>query len=265
MAYFFTNASVLLAQALEMLSDVLISTFLLLSTYLSTKPADKYHMFGHGRAQNVAALISATILISFMSFETFREAIPKLLQTEQSEIQNINLAIAVIVVGMVTVSIPTLGILKTKSKESSVKTQFTALLKDEVSYIATLIAVMLVTYGYYLADPLASMFVATIIALSGIYLLKENVHYLLGKAPEENFLKKVESAAKSVKGVLGIHDLKAEYVAPNIIHADFHLEVAKGTPIEEVNLIVEEVKRKVSKETNCQHCTIHVDPKQNKE
>jgi len=70
--YLLTNILVLLAQALEMLSDVLISTFLLLSAFWSRKPADEFHMFGHGRAQNVAALISATILISFMSLETFR-------------------------------------------------------------------------------------------------------------------------------------------------------------------------------------------------
>ncbi len=59
---FLTNILVLFAQALEMLSDVLISTFLLLSAFWSRKPADEFHMFGHGRAQNVAALISATIL-----------------------------------------------------------------------------------------------------------------------------------------------------------------------------------------------------------
>jgi len=49
-AYFVTNILVLLAQALEMLSDVLISAFLLLSAFWSKKPADEIHMFGHGRA-----------------------------------------------------------------------------------------------------------------------------------------------------------------------------------------------------------------------
>jgi len=46
--YYFTNILVLFAQALEMLSDVLVSTFLLLSIYWSRKPADEFHMFGHG-------------------------------------------------------------------------------------------------------------------------------------------------------------------------------------------------------------------------
>jgi len=262
--YFFTGILVLLAQALEMLSDVLISSFLLLSAFWSRKPADEFHMLGHGRAQNVAALVSATILISFMSLETFREAIPKFFQTQEaSEFQNISLALIVIIVGMFVVAIPTVDILRVKTRGASVKAQLTALLKDEVSYIAALIAVLFVAQGYLWADPLASIFVAAVIAFSGIYLFKDNVHYLVGRAPSRDFIEKVESTAKSVKGVLGIHDLKAEYVGPDIVHTGFHIEVAKGTPIEEADRIAHEVQEKVSRETGCQHCVIHVDPVNN--
>jgi len=66
-----------------------------------------------------------------------------------------------------------------------------------------------------------------------------------------------------VKGVLGVHDLKAEYVGPNIVHTGFHIEVAKGTPIEEADRIAEEVQKKVSHETGCQHCVIHIEPANN--
>jgi divalent metal cation (Fe/Co/Zn/Cd) transporter len=43
------------------------------------------------------------------------------------------------------------------------------------------------------------------------------------------------------------------------VHAGFHIEVAKGTLIEEANKIAEEVKEKVNRKTGCQHCVIHVD------
>ena len=260
-AYFLTNILVLLAQALEMLSDVLISTFLLLSAFWSRRPADEFHMFGHGRAQNVAALISATILISFMSLEMFREAIPKFfLPQEASEFQNTNLALTVILVGMFVIAIPTIDILRVKVRGASIKAQLIALLKDEFSYVVALIAIVLVGQGYYLADPLASTIVAIIIAISGLYLFKDNVHYLLGKAPSKEFMERIESVANSVEGVLGVHDLKAEYVGPNIIHTGFHIDVAKGTPIEEADRIAHEVEERVSRETGCQHCVIHVDP-----
>jgi divalent metal cation (Fe/Co/Zn/Cd) transporter len=54
--------------------------------------------------------------------------------------------------------------------------------------------------------------------------------------------------------------LKAEYVGPNIIQASFHIDVARGTPIEEADRIAHEVERRVSQDTSCQYCIIHVDP-----
>jgi cation diffusion facilitator family transporter len=221
-------------------------------------------MFGHGRAQNVAAMISATILIFFMSLEAFRETIPRLFQTsEPSGFQNANLALIVIIVGMFVIAIPSIDILRTKTKEASLKAQMVALLKDEVSYVAALVAVVFVAQGYYMADTIASLFVASIIALGGIYLLKDNVHYLVGRAPSQQFFEKVESTAKSVKGVLGVHDLKAEFVGPNIIQASLHMEVEKETSIEEANRIAHEVEERVGQEVNCQYCVIHVDPTNN--
>ena len=201
------------------------------------------------------------ILISFMSLETFREAIPKFfLASEASEFQNTNLALTVILVGMFVVAIPIIDILRVKVRGASIKAQLVALLKDEFSYIVALIAIILVGQGYYLADPLASIIVAIVIAISGLYLFKDNVHYLVGKAPSKAFMEKIETVANSVEGVLGVHDLKAEYIGPNIVHTGFHIKVAKGTPIEEADRIAHEVEERVSQETGCQHCVIHVDP-----
>ncbi len=260
-AFFLTDILVLLALALEMLSDVLISAFLLSSIFWSMKPADEIHMFGYKRIQNVAALVAAVISISFMSLETFRKAIPKFFQVPKPvELQSTNLTLMVIIVGMIVIAIPTVYILHVKAKGASVKAQFVALVRDEVSYVVALIATILVDREFHLADPLASTFIGVVILAGGLYILKANVYYLVGKAPSKESLEKIESIAKSVKGVLGIHDLKAEYVGPKEFHAGFHIEVAKGTPIEECDKIAHEVERRVIMETDCVHCVIHVDP-----
>lgn len=260
-AYYFTGILVLFAQALEKTSDVIISAFLLLTSSRSRKPADEIHMFGHGRAENVAALVSATFLIFFMSLETFRETIPRLFDTSYiGEIKDTNLALMVIAVSMVVIAIPLVDIFRSKASGASMRVQLVGLLKDELSFAVSLAGVILVANGYYWADPFASLIVAAIIAVSGLYLLKDNVHYLIGKAPSREFTARIESTAKSVKGVLGIHDLRAEYVGPNAVHAGFHIEVVKGTLIEEADRIAEEVRERVSRETGCQYCVIHVDP-----
>jgi len=50
----------------------------------SRKEADEVHMFGYGRAQNVAALVAAILFISFTSFELYKEAIHRLFRPEQA-------------------------------------------------------------------------------------------------------------------------------------------------------------------------------------
>ena len=64
--YFFTKITVLYAEALHSLANVIIAVFLLIALVLSRKPADKNYRFGYGRAQNVASLIAATIGIIFI-------------------------------------------------------------------------------------------------------------------------------------------------------------------------------------------------------
>ncbi len=259
--YFLTSIVAQLAAGFDSLSDVLISGFLLLSVYRSRKPADEVHMFGHGRAQNVAALISATMLIFWLSFGAFQSAIPKFYQAYPNEFKNVGLALAVSFIAIFAYAVPLVDILRRKSKGPALRAQVIALLEMEVAFTAVLVGVVLVTLGYPLADPVVSVFVASIIAASGVYLLKDNVNYLIGRAPGREFLEKVKSTAMSVEGVLGVHDLKAEFVGPDIVHAGFHVEVARGTPIEEADRVTEEIQAKVARETGCQYCVIHVDPK----
>ncbi|RDE16700.1 MAG: hypothetical protein C4K49_04280 [Candidatus Thorarchaeota archaeon] len=54
--------------------------------------------------------------------------------------------------------------------------------------------------------------------------------------------------------------MKAEYVGPNTVHTGFHIEVSRGTPVEEADRIAEEVRESVSRMMGCRYCVIHVDP-----
>lgn len=65
--------------------------------------------------------------------------------------------------------------------------------------------------------------------------------------------------ALSVPGVLGVHDLRAEYIGPDIVHAGMHIEVRRGLPIEEADRIAEEAYERVQQAIDCRYCIIHVD------
>ena len=258
--YFMTGILALFAAAMDTLSSAFIAAFLLFAVYRSRKPPDESFMFGYGRAQNVAALVSATIFIAFMSIEVFREAIPKFFRMEAGGFQNITFALVASAIAVILVAIPILDILRSKVSGAAIKTQLVSLLIDETSYIAALVAVILVDRGWYLADPIASTVVGLAIAFGGFRIFRENALYLVGKAPGKELLERITLAARSVDGVLGVHALKAEYVGPGVLHTGFHIEVARGTPVEEADRIAHEIEASVGRETGCQHCVIHIDP-----
>lgn len=262
--YFMTGVMALFAEALHTLSDIFVSSFLLVATIWSRKEADEVHMFGYGRAQNVAALVAATLFISFTSFELYREAIPRLFNPGEATYQNLSLAIGVVVISMFIAAIPLIKLFRQKNKGAAAKAQFMELINDELGLIAALIGTLFVMEGTYLADPIASLVVATIIAYNAIGLFRENLSFLLGRSPGPEFLKNIENLARSVKGVLGVHDLRAEYVGLDTVHAGMHIDIQKGTPIEDADRIAEEVRDRIHKSIKGGYCFIHMDAKSKK-
>lgn len=257
--YFATGVMAIFAEALHTLSDIFVSSFLLVASIWSRRQADETHMFGYGRAQNVAALVAATLFISFTSFELYREAIPRLFEHEVASYQNLSLAIGVIIISMFIAAIPLINLFRQKKRGAAAKAQLTELFNDELGLLAALVGTLFIMQGKYIADPIASIAVATIIAYNAAGLFRENMSFLLGRSPGHEFLSKVKNIARSVDGVLGVHDMRAEYIGPDTVHIGMNIDVKPGLPIEVADRIAEEVREKVHKSVRGGYCVIHVD------
>jgi cation diffusion facilitator family transporter len=257
--YFSTHLLVLLAQSFETLSDVLISSALLFVTYMSAKPPDEEHHFGHERAQNVVAIMSATILIAFFSVETIRRGIAGLLHPP-GHIHHGGIAILITAIGMVIVAVPIIVIAREHSDAATTRAQLVSLGRDEVVYILAIIAIVLAINGNDWADAVGSIIVGVMIIFAAVYLIRENYQFLIGRAPDDETLDALMEAAKSVPRVMGVHRLTAEHVGPNTLHVDMHITVKPGTHIEEADEIADEVREKLIPLTGTEYGEIHVEP-----
>lgn len=258
--YFMSGVMALLAEALHTLSDIFVSGFLLAAAYYSRKSADQEHMFGYGRAQNIAALVAATLFISFTSYKLYEEAIPRLFTSGEAIYQNLWLAIGVIAVSIVIAAVPLIQLYLQKTRGAAAKAQFMESINDELGLVAALIGTLFILWNKPIADPIASIVVATIIAYNGFKLFRENWSLLLGRSPGTEYLERIKATALSVSGVLGVHDLRAEYIGPDVVHAGLHIEVPRGTPIEDADQISEEVQKRIHADMDAGFCVIHVDP-----
>jgi cation diffusion facilitator family transporter len=257
--YFLTGVMALLGEALHTLSDIFISAFLLVAIIWSGKKANEVHMFGFGRSQNVAALVAATLFISFTAYKLFEEAIPRLFRPQEPSYQNLGLAVGVIVASMLIAAAPMIGLLRQKKRGAAAKAQLVELINDELGLIAALIGTMFIIWGYPIGDPIATIVVATIIAVNAAGLFRENLSFLLGKSPGPEFIEMVKRTALSVDGVVGVHELRAEYVGPDAVHVGMHIEVRADLTVQEAAGIAEEVERQVHQRTGSGYCVIHVD------
>jgi cation diffusion facilitator family transporter len=259
-AYFLSGVMALLAEALHTLTDIFVAAFLLVAIVYSRREADTEHVFGHGRVQYVAALVAATLFISFTSLQLYREAIPRLFKAQEAIYTNLPLAIGVLGISMLIAALPLVKLFRQKMRGAAAKAQMMELVNDELGLLAALLGTLFIVWGKPLADPLATVFVATIIAVNAVGLFRENLSFLLGRSPGPDLLARIEALARSVPGVVGIHGLKAVYTGPESLHGEIHIVVAQGVPIEEADRIAEAVRDQIEQATGCRHCLVHMDP-----
>ena len=259
-AYFLSGVIALLAEALHTLADVAVAAFLLVAMVYSRKKADTEHVFGHGRVQYVAALVAATLFVSFTSFQLYREAIPRLFKAHEATYTNLPVAIGVLAVSMLLAALPLVKLLRQKTRGAAAKAQMMELINDELGLLAALLGTLCIVWGKPIGDPLAALVVATIIAVNAVGLFRDNLSYLMGRSPGPECTAKIETLVRSVPGVVSIHGLKAEYIGPESLHGEMHVVVRRGTSIEEADRIAEAVRDQVEQATGCGHCLIHMDP-----
>jgi cation diffusion facilitator family transporter len=259
-AYLATGVMAVFAEALHTLSDIFISGFLLIALIWAGKKADREHMLGHGRAQNAAALVAATLFISFTSYKLYEEALPRLLHPHVAAHQNLGVAIGVLVVSMLIAAAPLVTLLRQTTRGAAARAQYLELINDELGLLAALIGTLFVMWGQPIADPLAAIFVATIIAVNAVGLFRENLSFLLGRAPESQHMEAIRQAALATPGVLSVHNLRAEMIGPDTVYTTLHIEIKGGTSIEQADAIATEVKARIQRLTHQGYCIVHMDP-----
>lgn len=259
-AYFITHVMALLAESFHTLSDLFISGFLLIAIIWSRRGADKDHMFGHGRAQNVAALLAATLFLSFTSYKLYEEAIPKLFHPAAFTHENLSVAIGVLVASMIIAAVPLLSLVRQKKLGAAAKAQTIELINDELGVLSALIGTIFIAIGYPLADPIATIIVATIIAINAIGVFRDNLGLVVGKSPGNDYIERVRQIAMSTQGVLGVVGPWAEYIGPDSIHIDLQVKVVSGITIDQANEIARNVRQRIQTEMNCLYCSVHPEP-----
>jgi cation diffusion facilitator family transporter len=115
--------------------------------------------------------------------------------------------------------------------------------------------------GYPILDPLAAVVVAVGILYTGVEVVRDNLGYLLGRAPPEDLRQEIIRRALAHPEVMGAHDVVAHYVGPEI-DVSLHVEVEGDRTLLEAHDIETEVMDEIRDLPQVDDVFVHVDPRE---
>lgn len=251
-----TNSLALLADAAHMLTDVLGLGLALFATWISQKPATQEKTYGYYRFEILAALANAVVLF-FISFYILYEAYFRF--KAPPEVASVPMMmIAVVGLG---VNLAGLWILREGRKVSlNVQGAFLEVVSDALGSVGVIVAgLIMLTTGWYYADPIFSVLIGLFILPRTWKLLMQAVNVLLEGTPAHVNVAAVEQAMLKVNGVAAIHDLHVWTITSGIDALSAHVVLNQGAGSEAATEILDTLNTALKREFGIDHTTIQIE------
>jgi cation diffusion facilitator family transporter len=222
-AYFITGSAAIFSDALESIVHIFATGMALLSIYISSKPADESHFYGHGNIEYFSAgvegilILVAALAIMYESLSAliFGISIQKLdvgiIITSSAGVINLFLGLYLIRTGKKTDSL----ILVADGKH---------VLTDSITSIGVIfgLAIVLITDINEL-DPIIAIIIALNILITGFKLIKESIAGLMNETDQKILNSLVQIIIDSKKKYwIDVHQLRF-WKSANKLFIDFHL------------------------------------------
>jgi cation diffusion facilitator family transporter len=255
-----TGSLSVLAQAVDSFLDLFAVVITFLAVHIAARPADEEHPFGHGKAENIAAIVQS-VLIFFASVAIIYSAIRRIQTGATLELTEAG--IGVMAVSIVASILLSRYLLKVSRQEDSIALEANAknIAADVYSAAAVFIGLLLVRFtNYSIIDPILALLVALYILKVAYDMLRNSFGGLIDvKLPdnEENIIK---TTIKEHTGqVVGFHALRTRK-AGSQRYIDLHLVLPKDMSIEKAHDICDQVEAEIESRLPRTDVTIHVEP-----
>lgn len=238
-----SGSRALLADALHSASDIVSSIIILFAVRIANKPPDKEHPYGHGKAENVASIIVALLLI-VVGIEISISSIKVLFSgVVPSAPGKLALFIIIISILMKEALFHYKYYLGNKYRSSALITDAWHHRSDSLSSLSALLGVGGAILGSHLdipiliyGDAVAGIIVSLIVVKVGYSLAKESSNIMMEQVLSEDEIAKFRETVLNIKEVMRIDQIHARthgsYVIIDIkISVDPYITVKKGHDI----------------------------------
>jgi len=256
-----TGSLSVLAQAIDSFLDLFAVTITFLALRVAARPPDEDHPFGHGKAENVAAIVQAVLI--FIAGGSIIYAAVRRLQTE-TVLEIAEAGIAVMAVSIVASIFLSRYLLRIARQEDSLALEANAhnIAADVYSAAAVFIGLLLVRItDITMIDPILAGLVAIYIFKVAFDVLRNSFGGLVDvKLPEseENDIRNAIIEHFSLE-VVSFHKLRTRK-AGDQRHIDLHLVMPKHYSIEKAHDMCEHLEEDIESRWRKTEVIIHVEP-----
>ncbi|WP_304131800.1 cation diffusion facilitator family transporter [Ignavibacterium album] len=224
-AYIITGSSAIFSDAAESVVHIFATAMALFSIFLSNKPADKSHFYGHGNVEYFSAGIEGFLIIVAAVVIIFESAKDLILGVE---LQKMDIGLYVITAAGIVNLLLGLYLIQTGKKTGSLTLVADGkhVLTDSYTSIGVMIGIVLVIFtGIKEIDPLFAILVASNILFTGYKLIRQSIGGLMNETDEE-ILKRISNLLLSIRKDywIDLHQLRF-WTSGERVFIDFHLIV----------------------------------------
>jgi cobalt-zinc-cadmium efflux system protein len=248
----------LLADAGHMLSDAAGVFIALLAAWIASRPASDLRTYGYQRAEVLAALANALILVA-IAVVIFTEAIRRI--GAAPEVQT-DIMLYAAILGAAA-NLISLLILQGAQKESlNVRGAYLEVLGDLLGSMAVIAAaVVIMLTGFLAADTIASVLIAIMILPRAWHLLRDVVDVLLEAAPKGVEVQMIREHILSVAGVVAVHDIHIWTITSGVPVFSAHVVVEDGVlSARGADQVLDKLTTCLGSHFDTEHCTFQLEP-----
>jgi cation diffusion facilitator family transporter len=256
----------ILAEAAHSGLDFVAALVTYVAVRAAGKPADAEHPYGHGKIENLSAMVEALLLLATCGWIIY-EAVERLVG------KNIHVDASVWAFGVMAVSILVDVSRSRMLKRVAVKHRSQALEADALHFstdvwssvvvilglIGVKVAAGVPSLGFLAkADAVAAIVVAAIVVVVSLQLGLRAIQALLDAAPI-GMVEKVKAAVEKVEGVHDCHNVRIRHSGPHYF-VDLHVLVDGSQTLEEAHALTDRIEGEVQLLLPEADVTVHPEP-----
>jgi len=259
-AYLVSGSVALFSDALESIVNVITAATACFAIWMSAKPPDSDHPFGHSKAEFLAAVFEgamiavAAVLILIKAYSGLVEGV-----TLEHSVLGLSINSVATIINAVWAWV----IIKwgTDWRSPALVADGHHLFTDVITSVGVIIGLILaIAIGWHILDPLIAAIVAINILGMGYRIATDSMSRLMDQAASPEIEARIRGAIEANGiGALQAHDIRTRQ-AGRALFIEFHLVVPGSMTVDEAHAICDRLENSIEKNIEGSEVVIHVEP-----